>query len=80
MYSQTVVCGVTEAGKLSSGFPGGTVGKNPPANAGDAREPGFYPYVGKIPQSRKWQPTPVLTSGKFHEQRSLAGYSSWGHN
>ena len=28
---------------------------------------------------RKWQPTPVLLPGEFHGQRSLAGYSPWGH-
>ena len=38
----------------------------------------FDPWVGKIPWRRKWQPTPVLLSGKSHGQRSLAGYSSWG--
>ena len=27
---------------------------------------------------RKWQPTPVLLSGKFHGPRSLVGYSPWG--
>ena len=27
---------------------------------------------------RKWQPTPVFLLGKFHRQRSLAGYSPWG--
>ena len=27
---------------------------------------------------RKWQPTPVILPGEFHEQRSLAGYSPWG--
>ena len=26
----------------------------------------------------KWQPTPVFLPGKFHGQRSLAGYSPWG--
>ena len=26
-----------------------------------------------------WQPTPVLLPGKFHRQRSLVGYSPWGH-
>ena len=26
---------------------------------------------------RKWQPTPVFLPRKSHEQRSLAGYSSW---
>ena len=39
----------------------------------------FGPWVGKIPWRRKWQPTPVFLPGKSHGQRSLAGYSSWGH-
>ena len=26
-----------------------------------------------------WQPTPVFWSGKAHRQRSLTGYSPWGH-
>jgi len=34
---------------------------------------GFDPRVGKIPCSRKWHPSPVFLSGKFHGQRSLAG-------
>ena len=29
--------------------------------------------------SRKWQLTPVFLPGKFHGQRSLEGYSPWGH-
>ena len=28
---------------------------------------------------RKWQPTPVFLPGELHGQRSLAGYSLWGH-
>ena len=40
---------------------------------------GFNPWVGKIPWRRKWQPTLVFLPGEFHEQRSLAGYSPWGH-
>ena len=36
---------------------------------------GFYPWVGKIPCSRKWHPTPVFLPGNFSGQRSLAGYS-----
>ena len=35
--------------------------------------------MGKIPWRRKWQPTPVFLPGEFHGQRSLAGYSPWGH-
>ena len=38
----------------------------------------LHPWVGKIPWRRKWQPTPVFLLGKFHGQRSLAGYRSWG--
>ena len=37
----------------------------------------FNPWVGKIPRSRKWQPTLIFLPGKFHGKRSLAGYSPW---
>ena len=33
----------------------------------------------KIPWSRKWRLSPVFLPGKFHEQRSLVGYSPWSH-
>ena len=51
--------------------------KNLPANAESRRlkRPGFAPWVGKIPWSRKWQSTPVFLLGEFHRQRSLTGYS-----
>ena len=49
--------------------------KNPPANAGDARDVGWIPWVGKIPWRRKWQPTPLFLPGELHGQRSLEGYS-----
>ena len=38
----------------------------------------FNPWVGKIPWSRKWQPTPVFLPGKAHGLRSQVGYSPWG--
>ena len=40
---------------------------------------GFDPWVEKIPWRRAWQPTPVLLPGESHRQRSLVGYSPWGH-
>ena len=40
--------------------------------------PGFDPWIGTIPWSRKWQPTPVFLPGEFHGQRSLVGCSPWG--
>ena len=48
------------------GFSGGSVVKNPPANAGDA---------SSIPR-RKWQPTPVFLHGKSYGQRSLGKLQS----
>jgi len=36
-------------------------------------------HVEKIPWRKKWQPAPVFLPGEFHGQRSLAGYSPWGH-
>ena len=39
---------------------------------------GFNPRVRKIPQRRKWQPTPVFLPGEFHGQRILVGYSPMG--
>ena len=39
----------------------------------------FNPWVEKIPCRRKWQPTPVCLPGESHGQRSLLGYSPWGH-
>ena len=55
------------------GFPGGTVVKNVP----DKRP--NVPWVRKIPWKRKWQSTSVFSPGKSNGQRSLAGYSLYGH-
>ena len=43
------------------------------------RRPGFDPWVGKTPWRRAWQPTLVFLPGESHGQRSLVGYSPWGH-
>ena len=40
---------------------------------------GFNPWIRKIPWRRKWQSNPVLLPGESHGQRSLVGYSPWGH-
>ena len=81
----TAVYGVTQSRtglqRLSSsssrGFPGGTVVKNLPANAGDQET-----WVQSLSQEDtleyEMEPTPVFLPGKFHGQRSLEGYSPWG--
>ena len=56
-------------------FPGGSDGKE----STQCRRPGFVPWVRKIPWRREWQPTPVFLPGEFQGQRSLVGYSPWGH-
>ena len=42
-------------------------------------KPGLGPWVGKFLWRTEWQSTPVFLPGEFHGQRSLAGYSPWGH-
>ena len=64
---------------LSMSFLGGTNGKEPICQWSRQNRLGFSPWVGNIPWRRKWQPTSVLLPGKFHGQRSLVGYSPWGH-
>jgi len=41
------------------------------------RRLGFNPWVRKIPWKGEWLSTPVFLPGKFHGQRSLAGYRPW---
>ena len=43
------------------------------------RRPGFNPWVRKIPWRRKWPSTSAFLPGASCRQRSLAGYSLWGH-
>ena len=43
------------------------------------RRSGYNSWVRKIPWRRTWQPTPVWLPGESHGQRSLVGYSPWGH-
>ena len=50
------------------------MGKNLPTSAGRCKRQGFYPWVGKIPWRRAWQPTLVFLPGESHGQRSLVGY------
>ena len=65
--------------RLKVGFPSGSDDKESACSAGDVRDVGSIPGSGKIPCRREWLPTPVFLSGEFHGQRSLVGYSPWGH-
>ena len=59
-------------------FPGGAVVKNPPTNAG-MQETQFQSLCQEEPWGRKWQLASAFLPGKFHGERSLVGYSPWGH-
>ena len=64
---------------LFLGFPRWLRGKESTCQWRRCRRHKFDPWVGKMPWKRKWQTTPIFLPGKFHEQRSLAGYNPWGH-
>ena len=51
--------------------------KNPP-EIPETRVPSLG-CIGKISRRRAWQPTPVFLPGESRGQRSLAGWSPWGH-
>ena len=53
--------------------------KGLPASAGDVKSCRFNLWVGKILWRRAWQPTPLFFPGESHGERSLVGYSPWGH-
>ena len=55
------------------------VGKNPACWCRRCKRFGFDPWVGKIPWRRAWEPTPVVSPGESHGQRSLEGCSPQGH-
>ena len=57
------------------GFPGGSHSKESTCNAG---RHGFDPWVGKIPWSREWQPTPVFLPGESPWTEEPGGLQSTG--
>ena len=61
-----------------SGFPGGSVVRNPLANAGDAGDTSSVPGSGESPGEGNGNPLPVFLPGKSRGQRSLEGSSPRG--
>ena len=53
--------------------------KNPPANAGDARDAGSIPGLGRSPGGGLSSPLQYSCLENPHGQRNLAGYSPWGN-
>ena len=57
-------------------FSNASVSKESVCNSGDTS---LIPGSRRSPGGGKWQPTPAFLPGKSHGQRSLVGYSPWGH-
>ena len=57
------------------GFPGGASGKESACQCGRHQRFELDPQLGKIPQRRERQPTPVFLPGESYGERSLVGYS-----
>ena len=53
--------------------------KNPPANAGDVRDPGLIPELGRYLGGEHGNPLQYSCLENRHGQRSLVGYSPSGH-
>ena len=58
------------------GFPGGSDGKDSASNAGNL---GLIPALGRSPGGKHGSSLQYSYLEISHGQRSLAGYSSWGH-
>jgi len=55
------------------------IGKKISLTVQETRETQVRSLGWEDPQRKKWSPTLIFLPGKFHGQRSLAGYSPWGH-
>ena len=53
--------------------------KNLPINAGDLRDVGLVPGLGRSPEGGYGNPLQYTCLEKPHGQRSLVGYSPWGY-
>ena len=61
---------------LNSDSPGGSDGK---ASVYHERDPGSIPGLGRSPGEGNGNPLQYYCLEKCHGQRSLLGYSLWGH-
>ena len=81
-YAEITLKSIVCIGELAGGSvlvcgPGGTRGKESACQCRRRKRRGFDPWVGKIPWTRAWQPTPGFLPGESHGQRSLVGYSPY---
>ena len=63
---------------MTWGFPGGTNGKELPANT-RLKRCRFHPWIRKIPQRRAWQPTPGILAWRILWTQEPGGLQSIGY-
>ena len=61
--------------RVLRGFSSGSDGKESACSAGTR----VRSWAGNIPWRRSWQSAPVFLPRESYGQRSLVGYSPWGH-
>ena len=72
-----IILSAPDLKKLLWVFPGGTVVKNPPANAGDTGDVGPIPVSGRSPEEMAIHCS--ILAWKIPWIEDLAGYWPWGH-
>ena len=73
------ICKIKGSVGMLRGFPRWLSGKESARQCRRHQRCRFEPWLRRIPWRRKWQPTPIFLPGKSHAQRSLVGFSPWGH-
>ena len=63
-------------GIVEGNFPGGSVSKESACNVEDL---GLIPGLGRSPEGGQGNPLQCSYLENLHGQRSLVGYSPWGH-
>ena len=77
--SKWIAAGERATSEEAQAFPSWPSGQESACQCRSRERHMFDARVGNISWRRKWQPTLVFLLEKFCGQRSLAGYSPWGH-
>ena len=64
--------------RVRNGFPGGTVVKNLPANAGDVRDAGLIPGLGRFSGGGNGNPLQYSCLENSMNRVAWWGYNPWG--
>ena len=77
--SYPFITGLLKTSLSRQGFPDGSDCKESGCNSGGTGDVGLTSGSGRSPGEGHGYPPQLFLPGEFHGQRSLAGYSPWGH-